>query len=284
MLSVKFYPVRIRGLIQHKAINQARAPRNEPSSGPKNQAETMKSTSHTIDFSTILAAAVHDMKNSLQLQLQKLEQVAALVTDADASQSLADIHYEAQRLNAGLIQLLNLYCHENEHLSLQRELQYIDELIEEIIAGTEFYAHHYKIQIRCEVADDLSWYLDKQLISILLQDVIINAVRYAQRRVSIRAFSEHGQLVIEVQDDGDGYPASILENVNQGLFGPQGVTLASGRTGLGLYFAQRIAASHCRPASGSAPTAHATVPPTPLVQGSVALANCNGGNFTLRLP
>lgn len=246
----------------------------------------MQTPPNTIDFSTILAAAVHDMKNSLQLQLQKLEQVAAQVADTEASQSLADIHYEAQRLNSGLIQLLNLYRHEDDALPLQLEMQLIDELIEDVVADSEFYAHHYNIHISSKVDDDLSWYLDKQLISILLQDVIINAVRYATHRVTITACQRNGQLVIEVQDDGDGYPAQVLANMNQGLYGPQGTTLASGRTGLGLYFAQRIAASHRRAAPGGddkhvdidAPHAQ------DLLHGTVALANCDGGNFTLRLP
>ena len=244
----------------------------------------MKSTPEPIGFSTILAAAVHDMKNSLQLQLQKLEEAAALITDTTASQSLADIHYEAQRLNAGLIQLLSLYRHEDGGLPLQLEMQYIDELIEDIVAASEFYAHHYEIEIVTDVQQEISWYLDKHLISILLQDAIINAVRYANHRVSVSATQQQGHLVIEVQDDGEGYPEHILTNVNQGLYGPQGTQLASGRTGLGLYFAQRIAASHHSAKGGSAQATGGPTASNNSEHGTVTLANHNGGNFTLRLP
>lgn len=222
----------------------------------------------TIEFATILTAAVHDMKNSLQLQLQKLEQVAAQVENTDAAQSLADIHYEAQRLNASLIQLLSLYRHEDGRFPLQLEIQLIDELIEDVIADSEFYAHHYGIQIHVDVTHHLSWYLDKNLISILLQDVIINAVRYANRTVTIRAYEQHEWLVIEVQDDGAGYPTQVLESINQGQYGQGQTSLSSGRTGLGLYFARRIAESHQR---------HQRC-------GEIALSNCKGGNFILRLP
>lgn len=244
----------------------------------------MQTPPKSIDFSTILAAAVHDMKNSLQLQLQKLEQVAAQVAGSDASQSLADIHYEAQRLNSGLIQLLNLYRHEDDGLPLQLEMQLIDELIEDVVADSEFYAHHYNIRVTSEVDEGLNWYLDKQLISILLQDVIINAVRYAQQNVTIVACQRDGHLLITVQDDGDGYPEQVLANANQGVYGPQGTTLASGRTGLGLYFAQRIAASHRRAGASEARLDSGPLNHDNLVQGTVTLSNCDGGNFTLRLP
>ena len=225
----------------------------------------MTDHSNSIDFATILAAGVHDMKNSLQLQLQKLEHVALQVTNTDAAQSLADVHYEAQRLNTSLIQLLSLYRHIDGQFPLQLENQLIDELIEDVVADTEFYARHYKVQIDLVITDQLSWYLDTNLISILLQDVIINAVRYAKQTVTVRAFERAGQLVIAVQDDGHGYPAQILHSVNQGL---GHAPLTSGRTGLGLYFAKRIAESHQRRQQC----------------GEIILSNCKGGNFTLRLP
>lgn len=228
----------------------------------------MTQPTEPVDFATILGAAVHDMKNSLQLQLQKLQQIATQLEGTEAAQPLADIHYEAQRLNTGLIQLLNLYRHEDGGFPLQLETQLIDELIEDLVADSEFYAHHYGIEVACDVADNLSWYLDKNLIGILLQDVIINAVRYAKRHVTICATQQENALVIQVQDDGDGYPQRVLDSVNQGQHGSQPSPMSSGRTGLGLYFAARIAQSHQRNQN----------------HGRIMLSNCAGGNFTLRLP
>ena len=64
-----------------------------------------------IDFATVLASAVHDMKNSLCMLLQSMESLQqSLAPESNsASQELARIHYEATRLNTNLLQLLSLY-------------------------------------------------------------------------------------------------------------------------------------------------------------------------------
>ena len=61
-----------------------------------------------IDFSTVLASTVHDMKNSLALVLQQLESVIDRTQDTTLGNDIAHVHYEAQRINANLVQLLQL--------------------------------------------------------------------------------------------------------------------------------------------------------------------------------
>ena len=50
----------------------------------------------TFDFSTVLASSVHDMKNSLCLLIQMIEEVSEQVTDSSATEKMAKVHYEAQ--------------------------------------------------------------------------------------------------------------------------------------------------------------------------------------------
>lgn len=222
------------------------------------------------DFATILSAAVHDMKNSLQLLLQSMSEVANELGDTPAARSLADIQYEAQRLNTGLIQLLSLYRNEHSALPVHLESQLVDELLEDLIADAEFYAAHYGVTVEIEVPDNCTWYLDKTLINVLLQDALMNALRYANRRVTLRAFIKDQQLHVEVHDDGAGYPAAVMERVACAAATPDAGSLAvkAGRTGLGLYFAGRIASAHQRNSTS----------------GSITLGNQGGGIFTLRLP
>lgn len=222
------------------------------------------------DFATILSAAVHDMKNSLQLLLQSMSTVAEELGDTPAARSLADIQYEAQRLNTGLIQLLSLYRNEHTSLPVNLESQLLDELLEDLVADAEFYSNHYAVTIDLDVPANLAWYLDKALVSVLLQDVLINALRYANQRVSVRAFTDEGQLHVEIRDDGPGYPAAVIERIarNAAADEPSSTLLQAGRTGLGLYFAGRIASAHQRQEQS----------------GSIQLGNDRGSIFTLRLP
>ena len=48
---------------------------------------------------------------------------------------------------------------------------------------------------------------------------------------------------MSINDDGEGYPAQMIERQEQYV---QGINPASGSTGLGLYFAARIAQLHQR--------------------------------------
>ena len=63
----------------------------------------------SIDFSTLLAVSVHDMKNSLGLLVQQLQDISYKVNDAATQNELAHMHYEAQRINTNLVHLLALY-------------------------------------------------------------------------------------------------------------------------------------------------------------------------------
>jgi len=63
----------------------------------------------SIDFSTVLAASVHDMKNSLCLLIQSIETLSLKFDgQQEEAQELAQMHYAASRLNSNLLRMLAL--------------------------------------------------------------------------------------------------------------------------------------------------------------------------------
>jgi two-component system sensor histidine kinase SenX3 len=65
-----------------------------------------------ISFTDFIASSIHDMKNSLNVQVSGLEKIAIQMRqqgDTVAFQSLGLMIYQANRMNANLIQLLSLY-------------------------------------------------------------------------------------------------------------------------------------------------------------------------------
>ncbi|MCL5049153.1 MAG: HAMP domain-containing histidine kinase [Firmicutes bacterium] len=221
-----------------------------------------------IDFATILSAAAHDMKNSLQLQLQQMQTLANQLEGSEQALTLADMYYETLRLNVSLTQLLNLYRQEATIITLNPERCLIEELIKDIVADTEFYARHHQVSVHTEVDDGLEGFIDQQVVAVLLQDVVANAIRYASSQVVITAKARQRGVTIQVADDGEGYPEHVITRYAPAQPQPGPTNLASGRTGLGLYFAQRIAQSHQRQQQ----------------LGEITLTNDNGGIFTLYLP
>jgi nitrogen-specific signal transduction histidine kinase len=72
-----------------------------------------------------------------------------------------------------------------------------------------------------------------------LSNALHNACRVAREKVILSAYERSKMLVLEVKDDGPGYPQSLLI---EGVDLPRPV---SGRgTGLGLYLANKIAGLH----------------------------------------
>lgn len=202
-------------------------------------------SSQTIDFSSVLAAAVHDMKNSLCLLIQSIESLSALIPPGDnaVSDQVASVHYEASRLNTNLVQILSLYRAELDKLPITIDECFIDDLFDDVMSSVRIYMEQKNLLVSINVQEDISWYLDRELIFMLINDVLINAMRYGTSQIQLSATTSDNMLVITVEDDGEGYPESMLEKSTQDL---AGFDVSQGRTGLGLYFAKLIANAHSR--------------------------------------
>ena len=85
-------------------------------------------------------------------------------------------------------------------------------------------------------------------------------------KISVK--TQEKQLLIQIDDDGSGYPQKLLDEVEQFS---SGVNAQTGSTGLGLYFAATIANCHQRQDR----------------RGRIQLQNeagLKGGSFQLYLP
>ncbi|NVK55632.1 MAG: HAMP domain-containing histidine kinase [Alteromonadaceae bacterium] len=230
--------------------------------------------SEQIDFSTILAAAVHDMKNSLNLLVQSVEQIVSTLPPelSDTRRQIVDLHYEANRMNTGLVQILSLYRANRESLPVMIDQCFVNELIEDIVLSNQLYASQKNISIDNRCTDEFAWYLDADLMYLLINDVLINALRYGTSDIIISVSQQNDYLIIKIEDDGDGYPDHMLVNNDAK---PSDFNVSQGRTGLGLYFAHLIACAHVRTTNER------------VRQGSITLSNggaMGGGVFEVKIP
>lgn len=200
-------------------------------------------TTSQIDFSSVLAAAVHDMKNSLFLLIQSIENLAEMLPEeaGPAREQVASVHYEASRLNTNLVQILSLYRAELERLPITVDECFLYDLFHDVVGSNRLYIEQKNIQVNVDVGEELSWYLDGELVYLLVNDVLVNALKYGSSTIRLSAIEEENYLIIRIEDDGNGYPDSMLEKSVTDLTDFQ---LSQGRTGLGLFFARLIAAAH----------------------------------------
>jgi len=195
-------------------------------------------------LSDIMASSIHDIKNSLSLILNSLDELIE-----NPENHLGDPHqanllrHEVRRANRNLIQLLILYKLSNEQPAVHIAEHNLDDFLEEIIADNHGICNTLGFELSYHCDPMLTGYFDWELVRGIMDSTIGNATRYARRKIVISAVQEDEELIIRVEDDGSGFAEPLLQSFSksQKTCGEFGI---SGRTQLGLYFAERIARLH----------------------------------------
>ncbi len=222
-----------------------------------------------LDFAMVMASAVHDMKNSLGMVLHSLEQLGGELGESQSlTQRVGLLQYEAARVNNDLVQLLGLYKLQNQLLPLRVDEQFVHDFLDEQIARYELLFSNRGITCELHCEADLVGYFDDELIAGIINNILANAVRYTQSTIQVEANQIDDYLVLSINDDGAGFPAWMLDAMEQP---DPGINFDTGSTNLGLYFARQIAALHQQNDR----------------RGSIELSNggtLGGGLFRLLLP
>lgn len=191
-------------------------------------------------FSTILASTVHDMKNSLGMMLEALENLLSEIQDFKTDPQYGIVQYESMRVNNSLMQLLALYKIENNQLPFNPGYHNVYEFIEEQILIHEPLLKAKGFNYSIDVDEEIEAAFDESLISMVVSNIIGNAIRYAHSEIRVSAQIDD-RLSIMINDDGPGYPAQMIELVGDYMLG---INQSTGSTGLGLFFAQKVSELH----------------------------------------
>jgi signal transduction histidine kinase len=198
-----------------------------------------------MDFSDMLASSIHDIKNSLSLISTT---VAEMINNsenhfADPRQASL-LQHEVQRVNHNLVQLLTLYKLGDEGPSVDIDEHNIEELFQECLANNQAVCQSLGVELGYDCDPMLSGFFDLEMVRSVIDSTIGNARRYAKGRIQLSAREDDGFLVMRIEDDGQVFPDELLHrsdtNQQLHLINPR----ASGRTRLGLLFAEKISDLH----------------------------------------
>jgi signal transduction histidine kinase len=203
----------------------------------------MLSNDKDIDFSTILASAAHDMKNSLAMLLGSLTEIT---NQCDAStcpvhNKFRRLQHETQRVNRDLILLLTLYKLEQGQYFFNADEINLNNYLEEIILEYKDLLEGHGISMSLECEGVLTGYFDPNLISSVIKTIISNAYQYTNDNILISAKMVDGYININVIDNGPGYPQQLIYTDDTQR---TGINFDTGSTGLGLYFSKKVAGLH----------------------------------------
>jgi len=193
-------------------------------------------------FVDLLANSVHDIKNSIGLLLAAADALSDAIPAASGSRGdVCTLQHEARRINYDLMHLLGLFKFERTRAAVCFQVVDCHELLAELAAFNEALLAQRGIALVTDCRLAAEGYFDRELVLGVLNSVVNNAFRHARTGVVVAAEIRDGYTVFSVADDGAGYAPRLLA---QDLEEPGATAYRHGNTGLGLYFARRIAAMH----------------------------------------
>ncbi len=194
----------------------------------------------SIDFPTILASSIHDIKNSLATVRGLISEMAADQKNAE-NKNFFQLEFESNRINNSLIQLLELYKIDSCCFNLDLDEYSVSDILQEVKAqqATLLYLNNLKITTDCP--EDLHCYCDYDHICNALGSVLNNALRYTNTQIRLSAHKENNYIVFCIDDDGKGYPEQLL---SIGSISNTRSNWISSSTGLGIHFVSKIAELH----------------------------------------
>ncbi len=198
-------------------------------------------------LSTLL---VHDMKSPLTGVLANLEFVRSeLHRDLGPSVALdavADGIDGALRLSRMIHDLLDITRLETGTFPLDRKTDDVGAVVAEAVLGAGAAARARNIVVQTDLKRPLDAPIDGAAVRRVLDNLIDNAVRHTKpgSRVVVAGWSDGGDVVIDVVDQGPGIPAELRERIFEKFAQVDGGRTRSGNHGLGLTFVRMAVRAH----------------------------------------
>lgn len=191
-----------------------------------------------------MLSVTHELKTPLaaiKLNLQTLARPN--LTDAQKNQLLTRSISEADRLNELCNNMLMASQVEGQQYRITQEPTDFSELV---MRKTHEFSQRFPGMVAAHVAPDIQVQGDAWLLSMVLSNLIENALKYAPgQQVEVVLFQEKSRAVLQVKDLGSGIPEAERRKIFRKFYriGHEATRRSKG-TGLGLYLVQHIVRRH----------------------------------------
>ena len=206
-----------------------------------------KITEERLQFFTNIA---HELRTPLTLILGPLDDMARHSDiPRDAKHTLAVVFQSAQRLKALIDKLLEFRKTETANRKLQPQYGNLVDCVRDVCLKYEELNRNPNVVITTMASQpEIMMNFDKDVVTIILDNLISNAVKYTDRgHITIAVSSEDGdgqcRAVLTVSDTGRGISSEALPHIFDRFYQEQGLHQASG-TGIGLALVKNLVGLH----------------------------------------
>ena len=195
---------------------------------------------------TLKTDFVSNVSHEIRTPLSVIQNYSSLlkaehISEEDRKEYAGIISDASMRLNSLITNILRLNRLENQQISLKTESFDLGGQLTQCLLGFETVWEEKEIEIEPDIEDDVMITSDKELLSIVWNNLLSNAFKFTEPggTVSISLKTEDDCAVVSVRDTGCGMPAETLGHIFDKFY--QGDTSHSMQgNGLGLALVKRI--------------------------------------------
>jgi hypothetical protein len=146
-----------------------------------------------------------------------------------------------------VLNLLDIQKFEDTNVQLKPKEFLIDEVITKALDKTKFLAEQKSITLVRNIHSNAISFFDFDLIMRVLENILINAIKYTHDNGQIRLYTEvkHDSIQLSIADNGQGIPKDKTKYVFDKFFQVQEKKVGNVRsTGLGLTFCKMVIDAH----------------------------------------
>lgn len=186
-----------------------------------------------------------DISHELRTPLTRLQLSLALARKkGQHSTELDRIEYEALQQEALISELLTL-SRVRLNATEKRLTAELTETLSQVLDDAEFEAEQQGKQLHINIDDSICFEHFPKTLSRAIENLLRNAIRYAEKHVYIESQQTKHQVSILVKDDGPGLPEEELEAIFTPFYRPDSSRdRESGGWGLGLAITQAAIQAH----------------------------------------
>ena len=218
-------------------------------------------------YNTLLNSLSHELRTPIATIIgatDNLQSTGTNFSEGNKKELLSEISKASLRLNRQVENLLNMSRIDSGFLQPKLDWCDMNELVYDVANRLKEYTQHHPLNI--QVKENLPLFkLDYGLMEQVLYNLIYNAAIYIPKYcvITVRVMCLNEKLVLQVEDNGTGFPADEIEKVFDKFYRLK--NSKTGGTGLGLSIVKGFVEAH---------------------QGTIYLENMQGGGarFTIEIP
>lgn len=195
--------------------------------------ETQQSMSHAISHE--LRTPLARVRFSLQMA-QESKDIKAI------KMQLESIEDDVAEMNDLISELLNFAALENTTKLASQEKGNLKELVKNVIKRLKIDSSKFVISINSKLTNNIAK-CDNYLMERAIQNLLVNAAKFAHSNISIALWEDNNQYHISVSDDGPGIPEENRNKVFESFVQLNDKNKSQG-FGLGLAIVKRVMLLH----------------------------------------